>query len=339
MHRRTFLTTATLGITALGARPTSAALRPVPDWELGQPDPNRLSPAGLDALKAYLQEKGTRSALVIRNGRIIREWFWEGSRADTRFPVYSITKSFAATAVGFLEADGKLKLDQPAADFIPEWRSDDRKGILIRHLLSMSSGMSKSEQVMYGLGDKVGFALTQPLQSPPGTKWDYNNIGCAALSRVILGASGVQMSRYLRQKLYEPIGITQYEHEEPAGHTLPYSGLQITARDLARFGYLYLNQGLWGKQIVLPSRFVSEATSTSQELNRGYGYLWWVNTAGAWADLPRDAYAARGAFGNELLVLPEKNLMVVRMVGTKPQAGVDLNQMGKLALAACTEKK
>jgi CubicO group peptidase (beta-lactamase class C family) len=266
----------------------------------------------------------------------VAEWFWDDATAATLFPVYSCTKSFASVAAGFLEAEGKLKLDQPAADFIPSWRDDERKGVLVRHLLSMSSGQSKDEQTMYRSDDKVGFAVAQKLQSPPGTKWDYNNIGCAALSAVIARAAGEEMSAYLKRKLYEPIGITEYRHEESSGHTVPYTGLEITARDLARFGVFCRHQGRWNGKQLLPAAYIQAASSTSQDLNKGYGLLFWVNTAGAWADVPRDAFMARGAFGNELLVIPSRDLIVARMVGTRPNAGIDANRMGALAVAACS---
>jgi CubicO group peptidase (beta-lactamase class C family) len=336
MQRREFLAMAAVGVTAGLAREAQAAVWPVPDWQTSAPDNIGLTPAGLEAVKAFLQERGTRAALVIRGGRIGGEWFWEDSTAATQFPVYSITKSFSATAVGFLESEGKLKLDTPASNFIPEWKSDERAAVTVKHLLSMTSGMSKDETGLREAQDRIGFALTQKLQAPAGTKWDYNNVGCSALSEVVAKAAGEQLSAYLRRKLYEPTGIKAYRHEEPAGRTLPYSGLHINARDLARFGYLYLHQGSWSDRSLLPAGFVAAATSASQDLNKGYGYLFWVNTAGQWADVPKDAYAARGAFGNELLVIPSKDLIVVRLLGTKQNSGVDMNKLGSLAYAACS---
>jgi CubicO group peptidase (beta-lactamase class C family) len=336
MNRRDFLGTAALGAVTVLGREASAAVWPVPDWQTAAPENVGLTAGGLDAVKAFLQERGTRAALVIRGGRIGAEWFWESATAQTQFPVYSITKSFSATAVGFLEAEGKLKLAQPAADFIPEWKSDERAGVTIKHLLCMTSGMSKDEAALRAAEDRVGFALTQKLQAPPGTKWDYNNVGCAAVSAVIARAAGEEMSRYLKRKLYDPLGITQYRHEEPAGKTLPYSGLHINARDLARFGYFYLQNGRWSEKRLLPATFTTAATLTSQDLNKGYGYLFWVNTSAAWKDVPGDAYAARGAFGNELLIIPSKDLVVVRLLGNKPESGIDINKLGSLTCAACS---
>jgi CubicO group peptidase (beta-lactamase class C family) len=338
MDRRGFLGAAVGAGLAMTMRSSDAAdgVFPGKDWETATPESQGMTASGLDALKGLMQETGTRAGLVVRNGRVVSEWFWEDANVGTQFPVYSCTKSFASTAVGFLEAERKLKLDQPAADFIPSWKDDERKGVLIRHLLSMTSGQSKDEQTMYNSTDKIGFAIAQKLQSPPGTKWDYNNIGCCALSAVIAAAAGEEMSTYLKRKLYDRIGISHYSHEEPAGHTLPYSGLQINARDMARFGTFYLHEGAWKGKQLLPKSYVAAATRTSQDLNKGYGYLFWVNTASAWKDVPQDAFAARGAFGNELLVIPSRSLVVVRLLGTKQNSGIDMNKMGSLAVAACS---
>jgi CubicO group peptidase (beta-lactamase class C family) len=339
MRRRELLAAGVLagvGATAMmGGDGVEAAKMPGEDWETSKPEKEGMSAEKLATLQTYLGERGTRSTLALRNGRVVAEWLWEGSTATTKFPVYSITKSFAATAVGFLATDGKLRLDQPAADFLPEWAADDRKGITVRHLVCMSSGVANDDAGRRAAADVVGFSVKQPLAAPPGTKWDYNNAACAALSVVVREAAGVEMSTYLKGKLLDPIGIRNYAFQETAGHTIPYSGLEITARDLARFGYLYLQNGKWGGRRLLPASFIREATASSQKLNTGYGYLWWVNTAEQWPELPKSAYAARGAYGNELLVLPEQSLMVVRLVGTKEQAGIDMNRMGALALAAC----
>src|SRR5436190_20079442 len=170
MNRRRFLAAgAAAGIATLTAREAEASWGwPVPDWEIVPPDKEGVTPAGLEALKGYLTERGTRATLVVRNGRIVAEWFWEGSKPDTRFPVYSCTKSFAATAVLFLAADGKLSLDQHASDFIPEWKAGPRSAIQIHHLISMTSGMSKNETTLYASGDKIAFAMNQELKYEPG---------------------------------------------------------------------------------------------------------------------------------------------------------------------------
>src|SRR5687768_9379381 len=163
MNRRHFLAAgAAAGLTAIAGRDGEAAWGwPIPDWETVAPDSEGVTATGLDALKTYLTERGTRAALIIRNGRTVGEWFWEGSKAETRFPVYSCTKSFAATAGLSLAAEGKLDLEQPAANFIPEWKTGPRSAVKVRHLLSMTSGMSKNEPTLYGSGDKIAFAVNQ----------------------------------------------------------------------------------------------------------------------------------------------------------------------------------
>lgn len=338
MNRRELLAAAAGMMVGVGAGEQARAAEavfPGKEWEVASPATQGMTDAGLSAVRDLMQQTGTKAGLVVRGGKIVAEWFWEDANALTRFPVYSCTKSYASVACGFLEAEGKLKLDQPAADFIPAWKEDDRKGVLVRHLLSMTSGQSKDEQTMYASNDKVGFALAQKLQSPPGTKWDYNNIGCCALSAVIAKAAGEEMSAYLRRKLYVPLGMSQYSHEESSGHTVPYTGLEITARDMARFGLFLRHEGSWKGKQLLPANYVQRATTSSQELNKGYGYLFWVNTAGNYKDSPRDAFLARGAYGNELMMIPSKDLVIVRLLGTKPNAGIDVNKLGALAVAAC----
>ena len=338
MNRRELLAAAAgTMIVGTGMRAHAAdAVFPGKDWETATPAAQNLTEPGLQAIHDLMQQTGTKAGLVVRGGKVVSEWFWEDASALTRFPVYSCTKSFASVACGFLEAEGKLKLDQPAADFIPAWKEDDRKAVLVRHLLTMSSGQSKDEQTMYASNDKIGFALAQKLQAPPGTKWDYNNVGCCALSAVIAKAAGEEMSAYLRRKLYVPLGISQYSHEESSGHTVPYTGLEITARDMARFGLFLRHEGRWKGKQLLPASYVQAASNSSQELNKGYGYLFWVNTAGAYKDSPHDMFLARGAYGNELMMIPSRDLVVVRLLGTKPNSGIDVNKLGALAVAACS---
>ena len=326
---------AAVGVRSAMAEIADKTVWPGADWETATPASQGMSEAGLGKLREYLEGTGTRAALVVRNGRIVGEWYWESASAETQFPVYSVTKSFTATAVGMLASAGKLKLDQPAADFIPEWKDDGRKAITIRHLLAMTSGILKKEPEFFGQPDQVAFAIAQPLKDAPGTRWDYSQVGLSPISRVIRAAAGVEMADYLKEKLYAPLGITHYTHAASAGHTLPYSGLAITARDLARFGYLYLHEGRWKGKELVPAAFIREATTASQELEKAYGLLWWVNTHGQWNGLPRNAHAALGLYGNHLLVLPEKRLLVIRLVGTKEKADSDLSKMGTLALATC----
>ncbi|MES4793143.1 MAG: serine hydrolase, partial [Chloroflexota bacterium] len=310
---------------------------PAPDWEVATPASQGVSEAGLEMLRDYFGKRGTRAALVIRHGRIIGEWYWDSSGPTTLFPVYSVTKSVASTAVGLLITDGKLKLEQSAADFLPAWRGDDRKAITVRHLVTMTSGLRKKEPELFSQPDQLQFALAQPLDHKPGEFWDYNNVACNTLSGVIAAASGMEMADFLQKRLYGPLGMTHLTMDKSGPSTLAYMGLHISARDLARFGYLFLNRGRWRGKPLLPETWVREATTTSQSLNKSYGYLWWTYAPGTTEGVPSDAYSARGLFGNDLLVIPSQDLIVVRLIGNGTFDGstnVNMDEYARLALKA-----
>jgi CubicO group peptidase (beta-lactamase class C family) len=320
----------------------TARVWPVPDWAVATPESQGVDAAKLDKLREYLEKQLTREALVIRHGRIVGEWYWRDATKDTKLQVYSVTKSISSTAVGLLIDDGKLKLEQSASDLIPAWKTDDRKNITIRQLVSMTSGI-KLEQYDYFLStDQLKKSLEQPLSSPPGTKWAYNNLACNCLSEIVPKASGLELSDFLQKRLYDPLGIKNVVMDKKAGRTLAYMGLNITARDLARIGYLFINKGTWNGKRILSENWIKQATSTSQSLTPGYGFLWWVHTNNKQTDEePSDSYEAIGLYGNYLCVFPSQDMIVVRLVGTGSgqSSDVDRFEMKKLALAALKDSK
>jgi CubicO group peptidase (beta-lactamase class C family) len=287
---------------------------PVPDWVTATPDSQGVLPDKLEALRAFCEERKSRVLLVIRHGRIVGEWYWDNTEKETVLPVYSVTKSIASTAAGFLVDDGKMKLDQPAADFFPEWRNDDRKAITVRHLLSMTSGLKNEELGYFLKRNQLQQTLEQTLTDPPGTKWNYNNLACNALSGVVRKASGEELSAFLLRRLFEPLGIKNVKMDRSGDDATAYAGLRMSARDLAKIGYLFLNKGLWNGKRLLSETWVRQATKASQDLNEGYGLLWWVCPPGA-SRAPKDAFFASGLFGNYLWVFPSKELIVIRLIG------------------------
>jgi CubicO group peptidase (beta-lactamase class C family) len=313
---------------------------PAGEWHVAA-DGAGMSAAGLEALRSYLESKGTRAAVVIRGGRIAAEWYWEGVDTATQFPCYSTTKSVASTAVGLLVDDGVVRLEESAAKYVPEWREDAREGVTVRHLLAMTSGIRNDGEGLRAAEDRIAYGISQPLVSTPGSAFDYNNCGCSAISVIIRAASGREMADFLQERLYGPLGMTGLWHEKPAGKTLPYSGLHITARDAARFGYLFLRRGRWGDRQIIGETWIDQACGSGSEVNPNYGFLWWVNPRGAWKDLPRNAYSAQGAHSNNVTVLPSHDLVVVRLVGdaagNERNQGVSVNDYAALALKACEQ--
>ncbi len=316
-----------------------AKIWPQPDWEVSTPEAQGLSGSKLEKLKALFEEKKSQAALVIRHGKIVAEWYWDGKDKDTKFQAFSVTKSIASTGIGLLVKDGKVKLEQSASDFIPEWKNDSRKDITVRHLITMSSGLANKDNTIIMQGQQLAKSIALPVEKPAGTLWNYNNGACNTLSQVITAASGQEMNDFLTERLYKPLGITNFEMDKSEGKTLAYMGLHISARELAKIGYLFLHDGKWKKKSLLPKGWTEAATNTSQELNKDYGYLWWVRTKNADPNLPKDSYNAVGFGGQFLSVFPSQDMIVVRLTSVLQgnASNVDGDAFARVVLAALEE--
>jgi len=291
------------------------------------------------------------SVMVIRHGYVVGEWY-QNADEKTLWNIYSCTKSFTGTACGMLfrdSAEGKLlgkgdfRLDSSAYSHIPEGfpLTDSRKErIRIGHLLTMTSCIKGEDAGVFGLRPAEGFGpfelalgrcptadgvWVSELWGEPGTRWDYSDPAFAHLALIFRRVAGIELAEYLRQRLFDPIGIEDINWDYIGGedgtigpHTLANGGLHITARDLARFGYLALNHGVWAGREMISGKWMEKATQTSQSLNKNYGYTWWVNTQGTlWQGVPKDTFAAMGFNSNKCYVIPSLDLVVIR-VGDGP---------------------
>lgn len=314
---------------------------PGAEWEVASPESQSMSPEGVAKVGAWLKANGSKTGLLVRHGRIVGEWYFDGADANTKLLVYSTTKSFSSTAAGLAIASGKLKLDSKLGDFFPAATPESKRDITVKQLISMTSG-AKSDNALLGRADLNSFLLHDlPMDSAPGEKWVYNNTGLQLLSPMIKQATGQTIPELLDAEVFQKIGIPRgdWTWDETGGVPLSYSGLHITARSLARFGLLFLNGGAWNKQKVISADWVAEATRPSQDLNDRYGYLWWLNGTGAWSGVPRDAYAAMGKFDNDMLVVPSLDLIVIRQVGDDSAAKreVKIGELFALATAAVND--
>ena len=315
---------------------------PNPDWQTATPEREGFSPAGVERVGQWLKEHGSKTGLMVRHGRIVGEWYFDGAQPSSQFLVYSTSKSLASTAAGLAIHEGKLNLDTKVGEFLPDVSPAEKRDITVRQLLSMTSGVHNDPK-LGDMTDRFSYALYKaPMDFKPGEKWDYNNTGLAILSPLLLKVTGTELDVWLKQKLFDQIGIQDsnwsWDHNE--GHPLSYSGLHITAHDLARFGLLVLNDGKWHNKQVVPAAWVEKATQSSQELNSNYGYLWWVNRAGKWPGVPADAYAALGRFDNSMLIVPSLDLIVLRQVGddSAHEHKMDIGELWKLAVDAVVQK-
>ncbi len=313
-----------------------------------------MDPARLDLLQEdqeLLHGGDSWAIAIIRHGYLVRECLTFNVLVPTRFDIWSGTKSFTGTAWGLLLDDSRqgrlpsgrqVDLDTPAYACIPEGYplSDPHKeDITIRHLLTMTSGIPGEESGLRGAPTRTGdgpfeYALGRcpnrygrsaaTLVAAPGTRFEYSDAAFAHLALAFAHVEGRELHTYLAERVFAPIGMENVSWDVQGGsgclgpHTNAHTGVHISARELARFGYLMLRGGVWDGRPVIPAWWMELATRTSQKLNPNYGYTWWVNTAGTqWPDLPTDAFALAGYRSNRCYVIPSLDLVVAR-IGSGP---------------------
>jgi CubicO group peptidase (beta-lactamase class C family) len=300
--------------------PTPPPQWPTADWNTSTPAAQGMDPFTLRRAIIYGIGHRSRAMLVTRHGFIVAEWYAEGWDKDTTETGFSIAKSFTSALVGILLEDGSIeRLDERAADYIPSWRDDAHSWVTIRHLLSMTSGLYWDPVTDYALlassPDQNAFSIGLPMAEAPGSMWVYNNSACQVLSAVILAATGRQPHEIARERLWNRIGMHNATWmTDQQGNTLTYQSVIASAREFAKFGYLFLRNGEWNGARVIPEAWVRSATRNSQSLNPFYGYLWWLNTGGlAWPSAPADSFAALGAGNKAIYVVPSLDIVAVRL--------------------------
>ena len=288
---------------------------------------------------------------IIRNGHLIKEHYSFMTLPGSRFDVWSCTKSFTGIAWGLLLEESRkgtlpnnthVDLESHAYKFLPKnlKLTDKLKAdITIGHLLSMTSGIAGEGRLTFGIPTSIdngpfehalGYCenrygkKTDTLIAEPGKIWDYSDPAMAHLSILFKSIMKKEIHEYMQEKVFSPIGIENASWDILGGgqfigpHTSAHIGLHISARDLARFGYLLMNKGFWEDKNIIPKWWIDIATKPSQSLNQDYGYTFWVNTNGThWPGLPRDMFALEGYNSNRCYVIPSENLIVVR-VGAGP---------------------
>lgn len=320
-------------------------------WETATPESQGMSSAQLEAAREVLEAKGTRKLLVIRNDRIVYEWYAEGDGPESRHYSASLAKAVVGGMSLLLALDdGLLFPDTPACYFIPQWKEDRVKArITIRQLATHSSGIENAEEGDLPHSELPGwkgdfwrrtpdpFTLSRdvaPVVFTPGTRYAYSNPGMAMLAYAVTaglkGSPDGDIRTLLRERIMEPIGVRDEEWSIGYGAAYEVDGLKLvpnwgggsfTARALARVGRLMMRKGEWeGRRLFDPDwaeRVVRYAGTPLPDRPRGNpqpasGLGWWTNFDGVWRRVPRDAFAGAGAGNQVLLVVPSLNLIVVR---------------------------
>lgn len=320
------------GMSTGGVAGASGAYSPSgSQWETVPPEAVGADVATLEAALDFAGRTNAGGVVVLRGGRLVAERYWDGWDAGTVGPAYSASKSLVSTLVGIAIEEGSLRgIDQPAADFLPEWRSSaEHRAITIGHLLTMTSGLEGAKRSLI-LGslvrDERAFATKLAVAHPPGTVWDYHNSAYRLLFPILEGATGKSLEAYTREKLFEPLGMDRSRwgvKRRGAGYTF----IETTARDAARYGLLALRRGQWGARQIVSNEWIDAASRPADaRLNPSYGRLWWLN-GGAhhylplrpekrpgpiFPGCPPDAFAALGKDDQKIYVVPSLDLVVTR---------------------------
>ncbi len=271
------------------------------------------------------------SIMILKHGNVVYEKWFNGHSADTPHPMFSVSKTFTATAVGLAINEGKLKLDDPVVSFFPDKLpaepSDNLKAMTVRDLLTMTCGhdvepnSSKSDSL-----DWVQGFLSWPVEHKPGTYYLYNSIGTYMLSAIVQKVTGEKLIDYLDKRLFQPLNIARPQWDEsPQGINCGGWGLMLKTEDMAKMGQLFLQKGQWNGEQIVPAEWLKEMSSyqvpsapsgtrfedlekaglnkDNNEWVQGYGYQMWI--------CRHNAFRADGFAGQYIMVFPDRDAVLV----------------------------
>jgi CubicO group peptidase (beta-lactamase class C family) len=288
-------------------------------WETKTPESLGWKTNNIQALYDYLNLKHSKSFIVIHNGKIVLENYFNGHTATTPWYWASAGKTLTSTVTGIAAQEGLVNINTKVSNYLGTgWTSAPlakENLITCKHLLSMNSGLNDA------LGDDVSPANLQYV-ADAGTRWAYHNV-YVKLQDVVAQASGQSWSAYFNTKLRDKLGMSGSWINDGTGLSVYWS----TSRSMARFGLLSLAKGNWNGTQIINSAYFNEATNTSQTINLAYGYLWWLNGKTSYhvpqsqlqlngaliPSAPSDMYCALGKNDQKIYVVPSKKLVIIRM--------------------------
>ncbi len=307
------------------------------------PESQGVPSAALIKFYAALEKQEVHSCMVLRHGKVISEGWWGPYNPKTPHVLFSLSKSFCATALGFAVSEKKLTLEDRLVDHFPELvpaqPSENLKQMRVRDLLTMSTGHETEPWAADGFGraNRRSF-MNHPVPHQPGKKFLYNSVATYMCSALVQKQSGMKLTEYLKDRLFEPLGITDYAWET-SEEGIEYGGwgLSINTDAIARFGQCCLQDGMWEGKRVIPATWVAMASAKQVEngdggtndWGQGYGFQFWRCQA--------DCYRGDGAFGQLCVVIPRLD-MVVAVTACVDDIGAELRCIWDDLLPAVSEK-
>jgi CubicO group peptidase (beta-lactamase class C family) len=296
---------------------------PTDGWRTASPEAMGMDSDLLDAAQRQIEERGylVDSITVVRNGYVVFDTYFPPFEPETKHVIHSCTKSIMSTLIGIAIDDGLIEdVSQPLVSFFPDREienlDEEKRSITLEHLLSMSSGLDCQDSYLYnwrGLErmrssmDWTQYALNLPVVREPGATFDYCNGGSFLLSAILQEATGMDSLAFAEQHLFGPLGISDVAwRTDPRGVYVGWGDMRLRPHDMAKIGYLFLNEGMWDGEQIVSAEWVHQATQkqiTAGTLSDGYGYQWWVDGNGY--------YMALGYGAQFIFVIPDLDLVVV----------------------------
>lgn len=296
---------------------------PTEEWQTSQPGQQNMRRAVLNPVDNYIEEwndnhqfSNVDSMVVVKNGFIVKEAYFGLYSENDIHVLWSITKSITSILVGIAIEEGYIEsIEENVLEYFSDREIaniDDRKeSIKLKHLLMMSTGFDYPGDDAIWAGwmnaqNQVQYILDLPMTTTPGSLFNYDTGGSHLLSAILEIATNKSTLEYAREKLFDPLGITHFAWlHDKQGINFGGHGIYFEPRDIAKIGYLYLNNGTWENEQIVSDEWVKYSTTTRWPLNDywGYSHQWWSHPI-------YDAFAAVGRFGQRIIVIPKHDLVV-----------------------------
>jgi CubicO group peptidase (beta-lactamase class C family) len=308
---------------------------PTNGWQSCQPENVGLNTEKLKLAYDYVANESftTNGFLIIKDGYIVLEAYFNGHSATSSHTSYSIAKSFTSAAIGIaMDKSVISSIDDKIADYFPQLQGPEiqaeKKEVTIKHLLTMKAGFEWNEDDYYSgatndiitmvsnSANYVDYVLSKPIVRTPGLSAYYSSGESMLLSGVIQQASGSTLYNFANEHLFTPLGIEDLRWDtDPSGQTVGGWGINTSLRSYAKFGFLYLNKGKWDNQQIVPEGWVDDSVNPEVSELSNYGYQWWIGSGISSFNennIPNDCFLGIGIYRQYLIVVPSKNLVIVR---------------------------
>lgn len=304
---------------------------PTDEWRYCSPEDVGANPQALEDAHHYIlnDQSGTDAYMIVKNGYIIAEDYSNDFAPQQKHASFSIAKSFTSALIGIAIDKGYISsVEDKFSEYYEELNHDTiqqwKKDLKISHALTMTSGIDWTEEgiltndlvQLAQSDDFVSYVINKPIKNEPGTVWSYNSGESMYLSGLINKTTGKSMLTFAKENLLSPIGIKDLDWTtDSKNQTLAGWGINATMHDFAKFGYLFLHNGNWDGTQIISDAWVTKSTSPFSNDYPFYGYLWWLEEtfSETSVSLPDNIYMAIGAFGQYIIVIPSKDIVIVRL--------------------------